>query len=371
MNRRTLGLIFLVALTSAAGVVHAQGPSGGLSARASKLGAERQRLRTELDRLNTEIDALKRDNRGIRDDYRLRSRMADAEALARRLTEIDARAPGAPTSTAGQRDPAMSFPSAPEAEPSDDRAVLEAKADILADQARRLTTQADVLAGRVTDLRGRNELRRRAGQLERDPFSPLEQAKRRLTTSGSTLAAGTGSSFGNNAVGTSKGVGTQSAEGTRDTVAGGPTITASPGMTAPGAAPPPPSGGTGNFGAVATTAPVAAPGGAASAPGGATTLVPQTPPPSAMAGSVSKAQPSLLPPPTLPPPTPDTAGSVAIQFRGILDASTLAEIRRLESAGSPAGNLAAMEWALSALRARAAQLSTNAATLRNSARAVR
>jgi hypothetical protein len=268
----------------------------------------------------------------------------------------------------------MSFPSAPEAEPSDDRAVLEAKADILADQARRLTTQADVLAGRVTDLRGRNELRRRAGQLERDPFSPLEQAKRRLTTSGSTLAAGTGSSFASNPGGNSKAVGTQSGEGARDTTAGGPSATTSPAMASPGAAPPP-SGTSGNVVAGAGTgappsgapaAPVVAPGGAASAPGGATTPVPQPSPPSAMAGSVSKAQPSLL-----PPPTPDTPGSVAIQFRGILDASTMAEIRRLESAGSPAGSLAAMEWALSALRARAAQLSTNAATLRNSAKAVR
>ncbi len=372
MNRLTLGWILVAALTSASGIAHAQGAQGGSSARASRIGAERQRLRTELDRLNAEIDALKRDNRGIRDDYRLRSKLADAEALARRLTEIDARTSGAaPSSTAGQHDPAMSFPPAPEAKPSDDRAVLEAKADILADQAHRVTTQADVLAGRVTDLRGRNELRRRAGQLERDPFSPLEQAKRRLTTSGPTLAAGTAASFGSNP-GNSK-------EGVRDTNTAGPAATPSvgttaPGGTAPGTAPPTTSGsmgsgvvaGSGTGAPAATTSAPAVPGGAISAPVGMTPVSQTAAPMSATAGFVNKAQPSLL-----PPQLPDNPGSVAIQFRGILDASTLAEIRRLESAGSPAGNLAAMEWALSALRARAAQLSKSAAALRNNAQTTR
>jgi outer membrane murein-binding lipoprotein Lpp len=388
MNR-TLGWILLAASMGASGAVLAQGPTDGSSStRASKLGAERQRLRTELDRLNAEIDALKREHRGIRDDYRLRSRMADAEALARRLTEIDARTPGTPSSAFAERGPSTPFPSAPEAKPSDDRAILEAKADILADQARHLTAQADTLAAHVTDLRGRNELRRRAGQLEHDPFSPFEQAKRRLIPAGSTLAAGSVASFGANPAATSKGAGPSAAEGNRADTASGAAPTAS-GAATPGAPPPAsmaptgsvvvPGGGTGTPGGA--TAPVTAPsvaapsgaapgsatlGGAASVAGGSPAPLPQAPAISAVAGSVSKAQPSLL-----PPPTPDNPGSVAIQFQGILDASTLAQIRRLESSGSRSGNLAAMEWALSALRARANQLSTNAAVLRNSAKAAR
>ena len=55
------------------------------------LTAERARLRAQLDRVNAEIDALKRSARGVGDDYRLRARLADAEALARRLIDIEAR----------------------------------------------------------------------------------------------------------------------------------------------------------------------------------------------------------------------------------------------------------------------------------------
>jgi hypothetical protein len=62
--------------------------------------------------------------------------------------------------------------------------------------------------------------------------------------------------------------------------------------------------------------------------------------------------------------TIDAPGSVAGQFRGVLDAATLAEIRRLEGVGSPGSNLQAMERALLALRERAALLKANAANLR-------
>lgn len=60
----------------------------------------------------------------------------------------------------------------------------------------------------------------------------------------------------------------------------------------------------------------------------------------------------------------DAPGSVAGQFRGILDAATLAEIRKLETAGSSMSSLQAMERALAALRARAAQLNASATALR-------
>ena len=67
----------------------------------------------------------------------------------------------------------------------------------------------------------------------------------------------------------------------------------------------------------------------------------------------------------------DPSGSVAAQFRGILDPATLAEIRRLEAAGAASGNVAALQRAASALRARAAQLATDANALRAQARKAR
>src|SRR6185295_1934988 len=65
----------------------------------------------------------------------------------------------------------------------------------------------------------------------------------------------------------------------------------------------------------------------------------------------------------------DIPGSVAAQFRGVLDSATLAEIRRIESPGSPAASLQAMERAMTALRARAAELDADATALRTRARA--
>ncbi len=52
--------------------------------------AERERLRADLARVQAEIDRLKAGGPGLRSDYVLRARLADAEALARRLTELDA-----------------------------------------------------------------------------------------------------------------------------------------------------------------------------------------------------------------------------------------------------------------------------------------
>jgi hypothetical protein len=68
------------------------------------------------------------------------------------------------------------------------------------------------------------------------------------------------------------------------------------------------------------------------------------------------------------PAVTDAPGSVAGQFRGVLDAATLAEIRRLEGVGSPGSNLQAMDRALSALHERAAQLKASAANLRTRAK---
>jgi hypothetical protein len=165
-------------------------PAPARAQASDSLHAERARLRGQLDKVNAEIDALKRAGGGVRDDYRLRSRLADAELLARRLMGIEARL--------GIRvDAGAKFQPPPTAEPTDGPADLDAKADILADQSRRVRAQADALARRATDLKGRQELRRRAADLDRDPFAPMEGSKRRVATGAGTIAGATpGPAFG-------------------------------------------------------------------------------------------------------------------------------------------------------------------------------
>jgi hypothetical protein len=111
----------------------------------------------------------------VRDDYRLRARLADAESLARRLMDIEARLGIRVDGTAKLQPP-------PTAAPTDGPSDLDAKADILADQSRRVRAQADALARRASDLKGRQELRRRAADLDRDPFAPMEGSKRRVAS---------------------------------------------------------------------------------------------------------------------------------------------------------------------------------------------
>jgi hypothetical protein len=150
-------------------------PTRARAQSAVTLQAERSRLRAQLDKVNAEIDALKRAGGGVRDDYRLRARLADAESLARRLMDIEARL--------GIRvDGTAKFQPPPTAAPTDGPSDLDAKADILADQSRRVRTQADALARRAADLKGRQELRRRAADLDRDPFAPMEGSKRRVAS---------------------------------------------------------------------------------------------------------------------------------------------------------------------------------------------
>src|SRR5262245_12319534 len=99
----TAGRVLVAALSvaSLAGAprAHAQAPAIQPGHDQAALVSERARVRAQLDRVNAEIDALKRaaaeSRLGMRDDYRLRAKLADAEALARRLTELDARL-GAP-----------------------------------------------------------------------------------------------------------------------------------------------------------------------------------------------------------------------------------------------------------------------------------
>jgi hypothetical protein len=165
--------------TFAAFVTLAAGSFASSPARAQAaetLRSERAQLRVQLDKVNAEIDTLKRAGRGVRDDYRLRARLADAESLARRLIDIEARL--------GIRvDGAAKVGPPPIASATDGPADLDAKADILADQSRRIRAQADALGRRAADAKTRQELRRRAADLDRDPFAPMEGSKRRIASS--------------------------------------------------------------------------------------------------------------------------------------------------------------------------------------------
>ncbi len=280
----------------------------------TELGAERDRLRTQLGAVNAEIAALKQQaRRGVGDDYRLRARLADAEALARRLIDIEARL--------GLRAPVGRPSPLPVAAPTDGPADLEAKADILADQSRRVRLEADALGQRVAGIKGRQDLRRRAADLDRDPFAPLEGSKRRIATIASPAGA------------TASG-------GAKDTT----------GNVQPPA--PLPGGG-----AASTTGAGAANGAPSLGPG-----VSQT------------ASSSTSPSPTVPTSITTAAGtpsSLSVEVRDLLDPATVAEIGRLESAKTPNGSVQALERAAAALHARADALDAAARAMRTSAHAPR
>ena len=195
--RRTVSFTALAAFLTLAGAALAPAPARAQSA--DTLHAERARLRAQLDKVNAEIDALKRAGGGVRDDYRLRARLADAESLARRLIDIEARL-GIRVDGGAKVNPPQPPPTA---EPTDGPADLDAKADILADQSRRVRAQADAPGRRATEARSRQELRKRAADLDRDPFAPMEGSKRRIANSagGSTLPGPTQNAGGQNVTG--------------------------------------------------------------------------------------------------------------------------------------------------------------------------
>ena len=189
MSKRTLAAAALAAFLTlgplASGRATAAAEAGAVPTAASDaLLAERARLRAALDRVNAEIDALKRAGGGVRDDYRLRARLADAESLARKLIDIEARL--GLHLDGGRVQPKPQPP--PTAAATDGPADLDAKADILADQSRRLRVQADTLGRRATELKGRQELRRRVADLDRDPFAPMEGSKRRVASASTTTS---------------------------------------------------------------------------------------------------------------------------------------------------------------------------------------
>jgi hypothetical protein len=347
VRRLCLTAAALVALTGGPRLA-AAAPNGSATASGATrdaLVAEQQRLRAELERVNAEIAALKRGERSVRTDYRLRERLADAEALARRLTELDARI---------GRNPAPDRPitaAEPRALPGDGPAELDAKADILSDQATRLAQRADAILGRARDLRARQSLRRHVGQLERDPFSPLEGSKRRAVATGtafSTLAKGNGST---GSVGSSPGP-------------------ASPSDTRGGAGQTPTTAQD-SAGGVAS-APQVSNGAPGAAPPPQTTMPPATVPGSTSVGATTPTMPAVTTPGaavTTPraPATPSLGAdgaALSAQLRDLLDPTTLAEIQKLEATGGALDSFGALERAGNALKARAARLSQQAASLR-------
>ncbi len=218
-RRFIAGLAFPLLLALAARPVTARAAPAPGTVDSGSLSAERERLRGELERVGAEIDALKKAGRGVGDDYRLRARLADAEALARRLIEIEARL--------GLRAPARKAAALPVAEPTDGPAELDAKADILADQSRRVRGEADALGRRVAELKGRQELRRRAADLDRDPFGPLEGSKRRVAGIASPSAGTRTPTAGNGASGGSSPTFTPPSTGPQ-TVSVSPNVPVSP-----------------------------------------------------------------------------------------------------------------------------------------------
>ena len=168
--------VVALSLASAPGQAAAQAND---SAALRRTLTEFARLRAELDRINAEVAALKRSDPGIRNDYRWRDRMADAEAMAQKVTQTEARL-RALGWKGGTVTGASSAAAPPQALPQDGSVELEAKAGLFADQARKLDGEAGVLTKAADELRNRRSLRRRAGAWDRDPFSGLETSKRSL-----------------------------------------------------------------------------------------------------------------------------------------------------------------------------------------------
>ena len=282
--------------------------------------AEFTRLRADLDRVNAEVAALKGADRSVRNDYRLRDRMADAEALAQKVTQAEARlrafgwtggaAPGSPPLVAP-----------PQALPQDGSVELEAKAGLFADQARKLDGEANLLAKAADELRSRKALRRRAGAWDRDPFMGLESSKRSLAVSAA-----------------------------KSTLNGSPSSDTTP------------RGGVGSGSPQTVTISTGGPSGA--------TPVLVVPPPAAVSDSTGKeaASPSVAPEAAVSSktsPMPQIVGQdrQAFEQRLYLDPATAAELRHALGTAGASSDPDALDRAAVALRARARALSAQAQAL--------
>ena len=285
------------------------------------------RLSAELDRINAEVAELKRADRSVRTDYRLRERMADAEALAQKVTQAEARLRrqrGAEGALSPGRDPLIA---PPQALPQDGSVELEAKADLFADQAKKLVGQADLLTSAAEQLRSRKALHRRAGAWDRDPFAGLESSKRSLAASPSKTVS-TGDTRG------------PSSSGSGSTPTAGPAIVGS----SPGT---PVAGGT------------APPVLAVPAPSDSVTSATAPAPESA---SSTKSSPTST-------SQPAALDRLSVEQRLFLDPATVAELRQSLGSASSTADLDALDRAAGSLRARARALDEMARDLRAKSRA--
>jgi hypothetical protein len=308
LSLQTLGpLAVAAALLSGPRPAAAEGVDPGAAAvRRNEQTVER--LRAELARVNAEVAALKRGPRSLRNDYRLRERMADAEALAQKLTAAESKLRGPSHAVGAAGAPVVA---SPQASPQDGSVELEAKADLLADQARKLDGEADRLSRAADEMRTRRALRRKAGSWERDPFAGLESSRRNVVALPSAAKQAT----------------------TSDTTGG---------MAPTGSVP-------------ITLGPTASP---------PTALAPVTTD-SASKGAAEGAAASK----TSPLTSSAATDRQAVEQRLYLDPATAAELRHALGAGNAKLDPEALERGAAALRARARALEAQARGLRTQSRA--
>jgi hypothetical protein len=301
------------------------------SAEEARLAAECADLRAQLDRKTAEISALKRGERGVRQDYDLRQRMAEANELARRLTALESQ-----VSQLAARQAPTGKPAAPagSTEPVEGAAALAARADLLSDEAHKLSERAAGMIRAAGQMRTRQALRRKAANVERDPFASLDGAKR-------LMIARPGA--------------TPTANGDRKTglASGSPESTTGGAGSAPGNSTPSPPPGNTPMPAVAPVAPGSTP--TSSPPATTSTPPAQTPTPV----SDSKGAPSPTANPAAAP------GRTELAPGGLLDPALNAELSRMNlgSAGG-ATQPETLEQAAAALVSRAQALETQAKALR-------
>jgi hypothetical protein len=283
-----------------------------------RLVAECAELRAQLDGKTAEISALKRSDRSARQDYEVRQRMAEANDLARRLTTLEselARQAHGPA-------PVPSGATSPAAAPVEAAATLQARADLLSDEAHKLSERAAGMIRAAGQLRTRQVLRRKAANVERDPFASVDGAKRTLFVRGATAndsKATTGATEG--------------------AAPAGPTTTAGTPMPSP---PPATPGLTAPMPTVAPTAPTAPP-----------------------AGSTPVSAPQDLAPGRGATPMPNTpAGRSELAPGALLDPALRAELSRIDGGGSRSNEPESLEQAARALIGRAQALETQAKALR-------
>jgi hypothetical protein len=265
-------------------------------------------LQAQLQKKTEQISALKQGPRGVREDYELRARMAEANELARRLTALESELHQL-RGGAGSKTRAAPAPAAEGA------AALEARADVLSDEARKLATRAAGMVRAAGQLRTRQTLRRRAAAFDRDPFTVLDASKRPLITR-------PGNAPREGAIGRDKS-----------------TESAMTGAGAPGGGPMP------------TNSPQA--------------------PPSTLAGPATDSSggaPTAAPTPM--PPTPPVSGPTRAELAAgtLIDPALRAELQRLEAAGAAANDPEALERAAATLANRARTLELEAKTLREKAK---